>query len=150
VKFPFRAVCFGLLLTSLAFSTRANPPFAKYIFPAGGQRGTTVQAKVGGCFFHGEAGFEMLGAGVQAPARIREINTVWFEGPLIPQPASQRPEDYPKDHAARSRLRPTPTLGRAPGGAWTSQGATPAMQFVVGDLPEVSKRKWKVHLSRFR
>src|SRR5580700_2059512 len=89
-------------LTSL--SLRANPPAAKYIFPAGGQRGTTVEGKVGGCFFHGDAGFEMLGPGITAPSRLHQINTLWFEGPLIPQPASQRPEDYPKDHACTIKI----------------------------------------------
>jgi hypothetical protein len=124
-------------LALLAPHARANPPFAKYIFPPGGQRGTTVQVKVGGCFFHGEAGFEMLGPGITAPSRIREVKTTWFEGPLIPQPASQRAEDYPKDHAATIKIAPDAELGSRAWRAWTSQGATPAMQFVVGDLPEV-------------
>ena len=43
----------------------ASPPVASYIFPAGGQRGTTVNVKVGGLFLHQSCGFEMLGPGVQ-------------------------------------------------------------------------------------
>ena len=44
----------------------ANPPSAVYIFPAGGQRGQTVNVQVGGLFLHQSCGFEMLGPGVQA------------------------------------------------------------------------------------
>jgi len=120
-----------------SFSTRAVEPFAAYIFPAGGQRGTTVPVRVGGCYFHGEAGFEMLGAGITAPARVKETNTVWFEGPLIVQPASQRSEDYPRDHAGSIRIAADAPTGVRHWRTWTSQGATPAMKFIVGDLPEV-------------
>ncbi|KAF0170147.1 MAG: hypothetical protein FD161_4762 [Limisphaerales bacterium] len=79
----------------------------------------------------------MLGPGVTAPARVKETNTVWFEGPLIVQPASQRSEDYPRDHAAAIRIAANATPGVRHWRVWTSQGATPAMKFVVGDLPEV-------------
>lgn len=112
-------------------------PFASYIFPAGGQIGSTVHARVGGCYFHGAAGFEMLGPGVSAPARVIETNTIWFEGPLIVQPASQRSEDYPRDHAATLRIEPNALPGPRHWRVWTSQGATPAMKFIVGELPEV-------------
>lgn len=120
-----------------AFPVNAVEPLAAYIFPAGGQRGTTVPVRVGGCYFHGEAGFEMLGAGVAAPARIKETNTVWFEGPVISQPASQRSEDYPRDHAAVIRIAADAPAGLRHWRVWTSQGATPAMKFVVGELPEI-------------
>ena len=130
---------FLLLAACLAAASPASgvEPFASYIFPAGGQRGTTVSARVGGCYFHGEAGFELFGPGVTGPARIRETNTVWFEGPLIVQPASQRSEDYPRDHAALIRIEPHATPGVRHWRVWTAQGATPAMKFVIGELPEV-------------
>ncbi len=127
----------SLLLCHGSFNASAVEPFASYIFPAGGQRGTTVQLRVGGCYFHGEAGFEMLGPGVTAAPRVRETNTVWFEGPLIVQPASQRSEDYPRDHAGSVRIAADAPPGVRHWRAWTSQGATPAMKFIVGDLPEI-------------
>lgn len=136
-----RPVSFILTLALLTLPTRGNPPLAKFIFPAGGQRGTTVEVKVGGCYFHGDAGFEMLGSGITAPSRIREMNTLWFEGPLIPQPASQRPEDYPRDHACSLKIASDCPLAAHSWRAWTSQGATPAMQFVVGDLPEIVEQE---------
>lgn len=128
----------GLLAAGFGPSmTAAVEPFASYIFPAGGQHRTTVHARIGGCYFHGEAGFELIGSGVTGPARIRETNTVWFEGPLIVQPASQRSEDYPRDHAAAIRIEPHAQPGVRHWRVWTSQGATPAMKFIVGELPEL-------------
>lgn len=132
----------SLVVGFVAFTAPAVEPFASYIFPAGGQRGTTVQFRVGGCYFHGAAGFEMLGAGVSASARVKETNTVWFEGPLIVQPASQRSEDYPRDHAGSVRIAADATLGTRQWRTWTSQGATPAMKFVVGDLPEIVETEY--------
>ena len=115
----------------------ANEPVAMYIFPAGGQRGTEVDVRVGGLFFHGECAFQMLGEGVEGPSTLRETETVWFEGPVIPLPASQRSEDYPKDHAGGLKIAADASLGVRYWRTSTSQGATPARMFVVGDLPEV-------------
>jgi hypothetical protein len=33
-------------------NSSANPPVASYIYPAGGQRGTTVKVRVGGLFLY--------------------------------------------------------------------------------------------------
>jgi hypothetical protein len=131
------------LLTSLCLcvaavqSLRANPPVASYIFPAGGQRGATVLVRVGGLFLHNDCGFEMLGGGVSVPTRLQSINTLWFEGPLLPLPDSQRAEDYPRDMAATIKIAPHAALGVRHWRLWTSQGATPSLRFVVGDLPEI-------------
>lgn len=127
----------ALVIGPCAFTTTAVEPLAAYIFPAGGQRGTSVPVRVGGCYFHGEAGFEMLGPGITTSPRIKATNTVWFEGPLIVQPASQRSEDYPRDHAGSVRIAADAPVGVRYWRAWTSQGATPAMKFIVGDLPEI-------------
>ncbi len=133
-----RLTLIGSLLAGFPpFTARALEPFAAYVFPAGGQRGTTVALRVGGCYFHGEAGFEMLGPGLDASTRVKETNTVWFEGPVISQPASQRSEDYPRDHAGSVRITADAPAGLRYWRAWTSQGATPAMKFVVGELPEL-------------
>jgi hypothetical protein len=115
----------------------AEEPSVSYIFPAGGQRGTTVKFHVGGHFLHGEAGFAMYGPGVSAAEKVTEVPTKWFEGPVIPLPASQQKEDYPKDHLGQAAIAADAPLGERLWRVWTSQGATPAMKFVVGDLPEV-------------
>src|SRR5262245_53902426 len=94
------AIAIGFVLV-LAGVLSAEPPHASYIFPAGGQRATTVNVKVGGHYLHDKASFELLGPGVTAPAELVRGETVWFEGPLIRQPASQAPEDYPQDYAGQ-------------------------------------------------
>lgn len=129
-------VSFALLVVATSL-VHAEPPHASYIFPAGGQRGTKVQARVGGHFLHERANFELLGAGVAAPAEIHRTETIWFEGPLIRQPASQQSEDYPQDYAAEVAIAAESPLGMRWWRCWNAQGVTPPLPFIVGDLPEV-------------
>lgn len=115
----------------------ANPPVASYVFPAGGQRGTTVKVRVGGLFLYRSCGFELLGPGVEASKRLESTKTVWFEGPLLPLPESQQAEDYPRDMAGTVRIAADASLGPRRGRVWTAEGAASGLTFVVGDLPEV-------------
>ena len=126
-----------LLALATASSLVAEVPFVSYIFPAGGQQGETVNFKVGGHYLHGEASFEMRGPGVEASPSVGEVDTLWFEGPLIPMPASQQKDDYPRDHAGRVTMANDAPPGVRHWRVWTSQGATPAAKFVVGSLPEI-------------
>ena len=130
-----------VICTLATFLARAEPPDIEYIYPAGGQRGTTVPVRVGGYYFHGQAKFEMLGPGVRFKSIVPRVETVWFEGPLIYQPLSQRGEDYPKDHANEIQLAAQAPLGDRYWRCWTSQGATRSLRFVVGDLPEVMEEE---------
>jgi hypothetical protein len=120
-----------------AHHTQAEAPVASYIFPAGGQRGKPVDVRVGGLFLHKSCSFEMLGPGVEASKQLQRTHTLWLEGPLLPLPDSQQAEDYPKDMAGRVTIAADAPLGMRYWRLWTSQGATPAMKFQVGDLPEV-------------
>ncbi len=138
---PDLALIAAFLQLFFAVIARGNEPVAMYIFPAGGQRGTSVEARVGGLFFHGEAAFQLDGSGIEAPQRIRQTETTWFEGPLIPLPASQRAEDYPKDHACTLDIAAEATTGVRYWRVGTSQGVTASMRFVVGDLPEVVEQE---------
>lgn len=126
----------AVLLLGLG-ATRADPPVASYIFPAGGQRGKKVSVRVGGLFLHDRCGWEVSGLGVKASPELRSIQTRWFEGPLLPLPESQRAEDYPRDMAGEIDLAADAPLGRRSWRLWTAQGATPSKTFVVGELPEV-------------
>lgn len=126
------------LCGSLAISrAAADVPEATYIFPAGGQRGTAVQVRIGGLNLHDECPIAFDGAGVLAPPTIRRTEKIWFEGPIIGQPDSQKAEDYPSDYAATLTIQP----GAATGVHWwrtaTSQGVVASRRFVVGDLPEI-------------
>src|SRR5262245_39607703 len=122
-------------------SAWGEPPHVSYIFPAGGQRGTKVNVRVGGHFLHERANFEMLGEGVTVPAEICRTETIWFEGPLIKIPASQAAEDYPQDFAAEISLAADAKLGNRWWRCWNAQGVTPPLPFVVGELPEVVEQE---------
>ncbi len=127
------AVCFLVPLR-----LQAETPSVSYIFPAGGQRGTTVSINIGGHYLHEACSFEMLGPGVQASGEIRRAaNTRWFEGPVIPLPDSQQKENYPRDQAGSVTIAADASPGFRRWRVWTSQGAFESMKFVVGDLPEI-------------
>jgi len=115
----------------------AEPPGVSYIFPAGGQRGSDVAVRVGGFYFHGRTEFKMTGSGITVSPGLKGADTIWFEGPLIFQPNSQRKEDYPKDHLGKIVIAKDAPLGIRRWHCTTSQGTTPSMHFVIGDLPEV-------------
>jgi hypothetical protein len=126
-----------LLICLAAAPAKADAPHVSYIFPAGGQRGTKVEFRVGGHNLYKGAPFKMFGAGVSASEQVERTETIWFEGPVIEQPASQRKEDYPKDYAGSVEIAADAPLGLRHWRVSTSQGVTPRMKFVVGTLPEV-------------
>jgi hypothetical protein len=129
------------LCVSVVSSLHANPPKASYIFPAGGQRGSTVKVRVGGLYLYKSCSFELLGAGVDASKQLRSMPTLWFEGPLLPLPASQQVEDYPRDMAGEIRIAADAALGTRRGRLWTAEGAAGGLRFVVGDLPEIVEQE---------
>jgi hypothetical protein len=115
----------------------ANPPAGVYMFPAGGQRGTTVKVRVGGLFLHKSCSLDLVAPGITADRQLLPTKLVWFEGPLLPLPDSQQAEDYPKDLAGRIRIAANAPVSAQPWRVWTAQGVTPSQRFVVGDLPEI-------------
>jgi len=119
----------------------ADEPSVLYIFPAGGQRGTTVPVRVGGCFLHGQCPWSMSGPGVEVPPEIKEGDTVWFEGPVIPLPASQAKEDYPRDYHGTVQIAADAPLGTRSWRVWTSQGVVPARPFLIGEDPEIVEQE---------
>ena len=134
-------ILFNVLIS--ATKVQADPPLVSYIFPAGGQRGTQVEAYVGGCNLYESPKIFWSGSGVLSPATLRPAETIWFEGPVIPQPASQEREDYPRDYVASLVLTSDAALGNHAFRVATSQGATAAWGFVVGQLPEVVEREFE-------
>lgn len=132
---------FALLTAATALAVArpvsAEPPVASYIFPAGGQRGTTVAIRVGGLYLNDACDFDLLGPGVAASKRIAATKTLWFEGPLIYPPLSQQGEVYPKDFTGSVRIAASALQGVRYWRVSTSQGTTALKKFVVGDLPEI-------------
>lgn len=130
-----------LLLLIVAAWTRAvhaDEPVASYIFPAGAQRGTTVTVRIGGLNLHETPRLIWHGDEVTAPAQLqRSAHPIWFEGPLIPLPDSQRQEDYPVDYDATLTVAPDTATGLQRWRVGTSQGITRSLPFVIGELPEI-------------
>ena len=137
MNYACRAFVFVLVSGLSCPSIQADTPSVAYIFPAGGQRGTSVDVRIGGHFLHGGCPFEIDGPGVTASPRVTRVKTTWFEGPMIFKPASQGKEDYPKDHGGQIRIARDTRPGMRFWRVWTSQGVVPSRPFVVGDLPEV-------------
>lgn len=141
------ATLFGALIAvacaaSLPNPLRADEPTVSYIFPAGGQRGTTTPVIVGGHYLHDAPRWEMLGNDVSIAEPLRRApRTVWFEGPVIPLPDSQRKEDYPADYQGRLTIAADAPFGFHRWQVATSQGASVSLPFVVGDLPEVVEQE---------
>lgn len=129
--------CLGACVLAAAAAVYADAPSVSYIFPAGGQRGTTVKFRVGGHYLHGSAHFDLRAAGLTASERVVEVPTRWFEGPLVVKPDSQAAENYPRDHAGEVTINFDAPLGDVVWRVWTSQGATAGRPFVIGHLPEV-------------
>lgn len=115
----------------------ANPPTASYIFPAGGQRGTSVTVRVGGLFLYDQCEFDLSGRGITTSPTLRPTKRLWFEGPLLPLPESQQQEDYPADMTGTITLAKDASIGPVRGRVFTSQGGAGGLVFMVGDLPEV-------------
>ncbi len=130
-----------LLCASVVSPLRANPPVASYIFPAGGQRGTTVDVRVGGLFLHDKCHFKLEGKGLVASRTLIPTKRIWFEGPVIPIPDSQRAEDYPADMIGKVAIAKKADVGPRRGWLFTSQGAAGGLVLVVGDLPEVTEKE---------
>ena len=133
-----RAVrCLTTMLLACCSGATANEPAASYIFPAGGQRGTKCEVRIGGLFLYDGCGLDLPVSGLRATAPLKRVPNVWFEGPLIPLPDSQLAEDYPQDYATQLEIAPDAPLGTSYWRLSTSQGATATRRFVIGDLPEI-------------
>jgi hypothetical protein len=134
------ATAWLLFLTNPLWS-QSSEPAASYIFPAGAQRGQTVDLVVGGLFLLDSPWFEMIGPRIEAPKRLPTGETVWFDGPQLVGQMSLEPEDYPKDHTGEVSVADSAPLGIRHWRVWTSQGTTAARMFVVGDLPEIVEQE---------
>jgi len=142
MKFCLRfSLCALCALCGEISSSSANPPSASYIFPAGAQRGTAAEVRVGGLFLHDKPQFEVSGAGITASPHLTPTKRVWFEGPVLPLPESQQQEDYPADLSGTVAVTKDAPLGSRRVRVFTSQGGTSGPIFVVGDLPEVLEKE---------
>lgn len=135
----FTSTCVSALLLTLcplAFPQTSNPA-ASYIFPAGAQRGQTVQVTVGGLFLLQDPWLELTDPDLQVPGRLTTIHTTRLNGPQLTGQPSLEPDEYPQDHQGMMTVDASAPIGSRPWRVWTAQGATKSRVFVVGDLPEI-------------
>ncbi|HKA07893.1 MAG TPA: hypothetical protein VKD71_11595, partial [Gemmataceae bacterium] len=135
-RFP-TAILSSLCSLCLCGSSLADPPEAKYLFPAGGQRGTSVKFHAGGLYLNKSCSLEMIGRGVEASPIVKRVDSPWFDGPVLPLPESQRQEDYPRAMVGKVKIAADAPTGDRYVLLRTSQGITGPLRFVVGELPEV-------------
>ena len=120
---------------------QTSDPATSYIYPAGAQRGQTVDVRVGGLFLLTDSWFEILGTDVESTGRLRSGETVWFEGPQLTGARSLQADEYPQDHVTQIHVHGDATPGVRYWRAWTAQGACAARPFVIGDLPEHTEQE---------
>lgn len=160
-------LCAGLPLTLRAQAPRE--PRAAYIFPAGGQAGTTFNATIGGQFLDGATNLVVSGTPVDGvvqahakPLSQREINALREKLQMLQEvPAPQR--DTAEIARLRRVLAEAPRRLANPGLAetvtiqitvpadtppgvrevrlLTSAGLTSPLRFEIGALPEVQERE---------
>jgi hypothetical protein len=116
---------------------RADPPVAMYLFPAGGQQGTKVKFHAGGLYLNQSCSLEMIGPCVKASPVVRRTDSLWFEGPILPLPESQRQEDYPRAMTGTVEIAKDSPPGDRHVLLRTAQGVAAPLKFVIGRLPEI-------------
>ena len=112
-------------------------PSASYIFPAGAQRGTTVQIRVGGLNLYQGCNFRMTGPGIEASDHVHAVETVRFPRQFAPQAYFPQESAFPRDYTGTIQVEAESRLGMRYWHVRTSQGGTPPRRFMIGDLPEV-------------
>ena len=110
-------------------------PASTHIFPAGGQRGTTVPVRVGGECISPYTRFILLGSGVAAePELIEKV-----QGRYEPSPRrkpNETPIYYPREWKSSIAIAQDAPLGQTLWRTSSARGGTGARPFLVGDLPE--------------
>ncbi len=156
-----------------ALWAQPNPPHLAYVYPAGGQRGTTFQVVLGGQFLNGANQVYLSGSGIQAAV-------VEFERPMTPMQAMQLREKLqelqkqPAGPSVRKQIveirrklatfsrnvnpalaetvaiqvtvAPDAETGRRELRLATPQGLSNPLVFCVGQLPEFSEKQSDVRI----
>ena len=159
----------ALLLLTPALSAQALPPHVGYVYPAGGQQGTTFEVKLGGQHLDEATAVQVSGAGVTAkvlrqtkplkPQEINELRTKLKDlNEKTPKTADDEKEIQSiRDQMAKAEIPVSPALGEnvfaevtvektAPPGPRelrlrSKTGLSNPMVFDVGQLPEVRQTK---------
>jgi hypothetical protein len=110
-------------------------PASTHIYPAGGQRGTTVAVRVGGECLPPHTRIRWFGDGITAPGELGPKAA--FRGePSLRRKPGETPMNYPQDWESSVTIAPDATLGTRLWRLSCGRGGTGGRVFVVGDLPE--------------
>jgi hypothetical protein len=110
-------------------------PSTTHIFPAGGQRGTTVKLRVGAECIPPGTDFLATGQGLSKGGRLTE--QVFVEGEKSPKrEPTITPITYPREWASELTIDGEAPLGPAYWRLNCAQGGTGSRPFLIGDLPE--------------
>jgi hypothetical protein len=158
-----------LLLSAPALQAQVAPPHIGYVYPAGGQQGTTLEVKLGGQYFNEAAEVEVSGAGVTArvlrvtrPLKQAEITALTTQLKSLEEKATKTDDEKKEIEKIREQLTgsavpATPVLAEnvfvevtiaktaTPGPRelrlHAKTGMSNPIVFDVGQLPEVRQKK---------
>jgi hypothetical protein len=111
-------------------------PTSTHIFPAGGQRGTVVGARVGTELLPPHTALRIWGAGIQAPPQLGEPANPKYEASPRRDPR-ETPNSYPREWQSSVKIAADAPLGAALWRLSSARGGTGARPFIVGELPEI-------------
>jgi len=133
---PIFVLLMSVLVPTMALAQQVpTDPSSTHIFPAGGQRGTVVDARVGGECLPPNTRFRIWGEGLTAPPELGDRVT----GNYAPSPRrkpSEQPVTHPTEWKSSISIAADAPVGT---GLWRlscARGGTGGRPFIVGDLPE--------------
>ncbi len=110
-------------------------PSSTHIFPAGGQRGTTVKVRVGAECIPPGTDFLATGEGLSKGGQLTQ--QVFVDGEKSPKrEPTITPITYPREWASELTIDSEAPLGPAYWRLNCAQGGTRSRPFLIGDLPE--------------
>jgi len=132
-----RAALLLTLLATVPLRAQQVPtdPASTHIFPAGGQRGTTVQARIGGECLPPYTRVTWHGDGVSGPSELVEPIVPMYE-PAPRRKPGETPINYPREWVAPLQIAADAPLGCVIWRLSCARGGSGGRPFVIGDLPE--------------
>jgi hypothetical protein len=124
------------LLVSSAAPAKEYDPYMMYVYPAGGQRGTTVEAMARGRGLEGASEVRVSGGGVTG-----KVLAVEDPDTRLNQRSANRLDQSENPNVVQMSLTIAPDAEPGARDLWiiTPKGATNRFKFVVGQVPEVNE-----------
>lgn len=132
----------GVLVSSAFGQPRPSlAPSSTHIFPAGAQRGTTVEVRVGTECSPPGASLFLEGSGAHLHVDRLEKEASEDGEPSARRPPTEIPITYPRQWHSKISLDADAPLGVAYWRISCAQGGTGSRPFLIGDLPECIERE---------